>query len=208
MAGRKSTTRLYWEEAYLEGLHSLGKVTHAAASAGITTGPVYRRLKRSDAFRLAHDAALAAFAEKDAATVRNSEARPAANQWRRNFIDKLAETSNVTASASYASISTREVYRLRRDDPDFAAKWRAALFEGYEHLEMEMLAYLRGQQTETRLDTANAIRLLAAHRQTVAEIRAIREDDDEQAVLDSIDELIDRMRGATGPGKKGKRSHD
>jgi hypothetical protein len=84
----------------------------------------------------------------------------------------------------------------RPDSPKFAAQWRDALYEGYEHLEMEVLAYLRGIGGTSKLDTANVIRVLGAHRQTVAEIHAIKDDEDEQAVLDTIDALIDRMRRA------------
>lgn len=188
-----------WEEGYLDALREFGTKSRAAAAVGMTRGAPDGRSKRNAEFRRAEAEALAAFA----ASGREAEglaAQPAPMPQRiRDFLAALAETSNVTASADAARLSPREVYRLRRTDPQFAANWRAALHEGYEHLEMEVLAYLRGKQTETKLDTANAIRLLAAHRQTIAEIRALREDDDEQAVLASIDALIDRMRGAKPP---------
>lgn len=114
--------------------------------------------------------------------------------WRTYFLQALAASSNVAASAASIGASTSRVYKARREEPDFAAAWRAALNEGYEHLEMEVLAYLRGNDPERKLDVANALRLLAAHRQTVAEIRSYDNADNEQAVLDSIDQLIDRMR--------------
>lgn len=192
-----------WEEGYLVALRKLGTKTRAAAAVGMSRGAPDGRSQRNAEFRRAQAEALAAFA----ASGRKAQAlgaKPAPMPQRiRDFLAALAETSNVKASADAAVLSTREVYRLRRTDPQFAADWRAALHEGYEHLEMEVLAYLRGQQTGTKLDTANAIRLLAAHRQTIAEIRALREDDDEQAVLASIDALIDRMRGARPPARPG-----
>lgn len=114
--------------------------------------------------------------------------------WRTYFLQALAATSNVTKSAEAAGVDASRAYKARRESPGFAADWRAALQEGYEHLEMEVLAYLRGTDASRKLDVANAIRLLAAHRRTVAEMRAARDDTDEQAVLDSIDALIDRMR--------------
>lgn len=114
--------------------------------------------------------------------------------WRTYFLQELAATSNVTQSAKKAGASLSRVYKTRREHPDFAAEWRQALCEGYEHLEMEVLAYLRGNDPDRRIDVANAIRLLAAHRKTVAEMRAFDEEEDEQAVLDSIDAMIDRMR--------------
>lgn len=126
-------------------------------------------------------------------------ARPAPSaivrtHWRTHFLQELAVTSNVSASAALAGVSASRAYKARRENPEFAARWRAALHEGYEHLEMEVLAYLRGTQPERKIDVANAIRLLAAHRETVARQRALEEDGDEQAVLDSIDAMIDQMR--------------
>jgi hypothetical protein len=44
------------------------------------------------------------------------------------------------------------------------------------------------------MDVPSALRLLAAHRATVERERALREDDDEQAVLDSIDSFLEDMR--------------
>lgn len=115
--------------------------------------------------------------------------------WRTYFLQKLAETSNVKASAAYAGAATSRAYKARRADGRFAAAWRAALLEGYEHLEMEVLGFLRGAQPDHKFDVANAIRLLTAHRATVAQQRALQGDDeDEQAVFDSIDAMIDEMR--------------
>jgi hypothetical protein len=114
--------------------------------------------------------------------------------WRFAFLQKLAETSNVTESAAYAEISPSRAYKVRREDPDFAACWRAALLEGYEHLELEVLGYLRSADPGRKMDIAGALKLLALHAQTVARERALCEDDDEQAVLDSIDAFIEDMR--------------
>lgn len=114
--------------------------------------------------------------------------------WRTYFLQELAATSNVTRSAKKAGASLTRVYKTRREHSGFAAEWRRALCEGYEHLEMEVLAHLRGNDPERKMDVANAIRLLAAHRKTVTETRAFEEEDDEQAVRDSIDAMIDRMR--------------
>jgi hypothetical protein len=119
---------------------------------------------------------------------------PISRIWRTPFLHKLAETSNVTASALYAEVSQSRAYKVRREDTDFAAKWRAALLEGYEHLELEVLGHLRAADPARKMDVAGALKLLALHAQTVARERALREDDDEQAVLDSIDAFIEEMR--------------
>lgn len=122
------------------------------------------------------------------------EEGPINKHWRTYFLQKLAETSNVTASAAYAGIATSRAYKVRREDSEFATAWRAALYEGYQHLEMEVLGHLRGANPDRKFDVANAIRLLAAHQATIAKQRAQLDDDDEQAVFDSIDAMIDQMR--------------
>ena len=115
--------------------------------------------------------------------------------WRTYFLQKLAETSNVTASAGHAGVATSRAYKTRREDAKFAAAWSAALFEGYQHLEMEVLGYLRAAEPDRKFDVANAVRLLAAHQATIAKERAKPDDEeDEQAVFDSIDAMIDQMR--------------
>ena len=113
---------------------------------------------------------------------------------RGQFLQCLAETSNVTRSAEAAGVTPGQAYKARREDAKFAAQWRDALYEGYDNLEMEVLGYLRDPAPARKMDVAVAMRLLVAHRETVARERALREDDDEQAVLESIDAFIDEMR--------------
>ncbi len=114
--------------------------------------------------------------------------------WRTYFLQKLAETSNVTASANFVGVATSRAYKTRREDAKFAAAWNAALFEGYQHLEMEVLGYLRAPDPDRKFDVANSLRILAAHKATVEKQRADPEEEDEQAVFDSIDAMIDEMR--------------
>lgn len=114
--------------------------------------------------------------------------------WRTYFLAELVETSNVSASAEKAKISTSRAYKVRREDPAFAAQWRAALCEGYENLEMELLGYLRKPDAVHKMDVANAIRLLSHHRECVARERAIADNRSEAEVLESIDAMIDEMR--------------
>lgn len=116
--------------------------------------------------------------------------------WRQAFLTTLAETSNVTAAAEKAGISLSGVYKTRKDDPAFARAWEIALCAGYDSLEMEVLSRLRSGDAESgkKFDNAAAIRLLGLHRANAARARALRENEDEQAVLDSIDAMIDEMR--------------
>lgn len=127
-------------------------------------------------------------------------------KWKRIFMTTLAETSNVTAAASRARVSMGWVYKLRRQDEDFARRWFAALCEGYENLEIELLCRLRSGKTSdeegNRYDNATALRLLTAHRADAARGRALRDETDEQAVLESIDAMIDAMRQRSAANAK------
>lgn len=58
----------------------------------------------------------------------------------RAFLSHLAQTSNVSASAKTAGVTTFPVYDLRRKSPDFCTKWLAALSEGYARLEANLLS--------------------------------------------------------------------
>ncbi len=126
---------------------------------------------------------------------------PINKHWRTYFLQTLAATSNVTASAKAAGVSPSRAYKARREHADFAAAWRAALYEGYEHLEMEVLAVLRGHDPERKLDIANAIRLLAAHRETIAAERARREGQDEAAVFAALDRKLATIRSRLSAGE-------
>lgn len=52
------------------------------------------------------------------------------------FLDALAASCNVTLSAAATGFSKEAIYRRRRADPAFAARWQAALEQGYAALEM------------------------------------------------------------------------
>jgi predicted lipid-binding transport protein (Tim44 family) len=122
----------------------------------------------------------------------------APKNWRIQFLAALAETSNVTASADKAEISPSWVYKTRREDHAFARQWLVALCDGYDRLEMDVLKRLRDGEKrdggETRFDNAAAIRLLSLHKGDVARARALRDNSEEDAVLESIDAMIDAMR--------------
>ena len=52
------------------------------------------------------------------------------------FLDHLAASCNVTLAAGATGFSKFTVYKRRRVDPAFAARWQAALEQGYARLEM------------------------------------------------------------------------
>ena len=129
--------------------------------------------------------------------------QPPFRSWSKTFLSNLAATSNVTASAKAAGIKPHVAYEERRKNADFQRDWFVALCEGYEHLEMETLHRLRtgelkppsGAKKAMRVfDNANALRLMAAHRETVARQRALRDNGNEEDILASLDAKLDRMR--------------
>lgn len=184
-----------WAAPFLRELAMRGKVRDAATAVGVSVGTTYYLRQRNPAFAAAWEQALRpqdAPVGKTAATT--LPAMRTDSGWRVRFLEGLAETSNVRASAALAGIPATTAYKLRRADAGFAARWRKALHEGYDNLEMELLGHLRDPQPGHKMDVASALRLLAAHRETVARERALAEDEDEQAVLDSIDRFIDDMR--------------
>lgn len=204
--GRKP---LAWMPEFLAELRTSGNIRQAARTAKIAQTTAYDARHRHAHFRRAWDEALAAAQDSGglvgelcaATTVPAMAADPlparsksASAHWRNHFFDALAESSSVKAAAAHAGVKLRTVYRLRRDDGEFAARWLAALHEGYDNLEMELLGYLRDAQPKRKMDVAAALRLLAAHRDTVERRRALVEEESEQETLDSIDRFIEEMR--------------
>jgi hypothetical protein len=95
---------------------------------------------------------------------------------RRMFLARLAETSNVAASARFAGVSSSAIYAERRRSAAFRSEWAGALSEGYAKLEADLLAeamqsasaqtsdaMLKSRAQKHRL----ALALLAAHRVSV-----------------------------------------
>ncbi len=118
--------------------------------------------------------------------------------WRTLFLAVLAETSNVSAAARAAGVNPSRAYRVRREEAAFRLSWYAALLEGYDHLEMETLHRLRmgveAGKEDRRYDIANSLRLLMLHRDTVVRERALRGNEDEEAVLAAINKRLATIR--------------
>ena len=126
----------------------------------------------------------------------------AKKNWERIFINALAETSNVKAACELAVVSQSLVYKTRRENAEFARQWYAALAEGYDNLEMELLSRLREGRLEDidadgnkrKFDIGTAFRCLIAHRDTVAREKGRATLDDELATMKSINAKIDEIR--------------
>ncbi|MXP44731.1 hypothetical protein [Allopontixanthobacter sediminis] len=121
--------------------------------------------------------------------------------WREPFLAALAESSNIAGSARAAKVNKSTIYKHRRENADFRSAWFDALCEGYDNLEMSLLYRLRigeleGTKTKARrkFDNATAFRLLAAHRESVSQRKALRDDEGEDAILASINTKLDAMR--------------
>ena len=87
-------------------------------------------------------------------------------------------------------------YKVRREEPEFARQWAEALVGGYQHLEMETLHRLRmgTGKDDNKFDIANALRLLALHRESVAREKARQSEASEEDVLASLDAKIQALR--------------
>lgn len=129
--------------------------------------------------------------------------KPSFATWSKRFLAELAATSNITASANKAEVCTSTVYEARRNRPDFNRAWQQALCEGYDHLEMELLYRLRtgeikraaGAKVGVRtFENAVALRQLAAHKESVARQRAIRDNENAAEVIASINAKLEQMR--------------
>lgn len=131
--------------------------------------------------------------------------------WRAEFLAALAETSNVTKACEAAGVHPSRPYKVKRLEPAFARDWNAALMEGYDALEIDVLHRLRfgeARDGDRKFDNGAALRLLAQHRESVVRERAMRENEDVEAVRASIDsklaalkaQVLARKAAEAGPG--------
>lgn len=126
---------------------------------------------------------------------------------REAFLDHLAGTANVRASAEVAGVTPPSVYHLRRKDEDFAEEWRKALALGYDMLETALLGHILagGGRTilcadDREIDVQEAIRLLGLHRNSLQgkwkggpPLKRARPEDTDAAIMRKLD-AIDRAR--------------
>ena len=140
----QAAEQLAWEDDFFDAVATHGMISRAIRAAGRTTGAVYGRKRTCPEFAHRLDQALRAFNDREVEAGQQPEtANAPKRQWKTTFLNALVETSCVRQSARCANISPREVYAARRKDEQFARDWRAALVEGYQNLELEMLARLR-----------------------------------------------------------------
>ncbi len=134
------------------------------------------------------------------------------------FLDMLAATCNVVRSCRHAAVDHRSAYRRRRQNPGFAAAWRAAILTGYERLEEQLLAQLatphafeeEGIEREPvptgPFDPKLAMDLLRLHRSTVENRKAtprgpvirVSREEAEAALNKKLDALAKRLAEERG----------
>lgn len=221
-----STTAPAWAARFLAALEAGGTMKDALSAAGIAQSTAYRLRKRDADFAARWDGLRPQTLAGKAATARAAAiaaarasaappgwvAHPIAKRLGRarltRFLDALAETSNISAAAAEAGIETGPIYRLRRADATFASAWYAALAEGYDTLEMELLQHLRGGEPAAgaakgrKFDAAIALRCLTSHREAVLREKGRRGLEGEVATIAAINAKIDRLRARRGEGDR------
>jgi hypothetical protein len=164
MARKTSATR---REAFFRALRETGNQTIAAERAKVSRSWVRLHREHDADFKARLDAALKAARERldgvgDASPVRGwgsldgeelvvrgcagrrvQIARARLNQWtpraEARFLEALAATCNVTAACAQVGLSASAAYYHANRWPDFAARWRAAVEEGYFRIEMQLM---------------------------------------------------------------------
>ena len=133
---------------------------------------------------------------------------------RKLFLDHLAQTSNVAASARKAGVPSHRAYALKRKNPDFARDWRAALSEGFARLEAELLAEalrtISGKVSDATLKSRAqkhrlALALLAMHRSAVrGTSKAAAKTDNSAAIAARVEEKLRDMQARVKAGHGAK----
>jgi hypothetical protein len=204
MDDKKEKPEPIWATRFIDALRAGRSVREATSEAGVSHATPYRRRTDNIAFRKAWDACQPV---DNRGKSHSGPRTPRHAAKIARFLEELAITSNVAAAAAVADLPTSKVYALRRTNPDFAKAWYEALAEGYDNLEMELLAHLRsggepraGESTR-KFDTATALRCLTAHRESVARERGRRTLADEAATIASINAKIDALRARAKEGE-------
>lgn len=131
------------------------------------------------------------------------------------FLDSLAASCNVSASAEIAGFSKAAIYHRRRHDPGFALRWQAALEQGYARIELLLVRRaaeaLEGHAPDPEAPLAamtvkEAIMVLQLHRASVKgdgrapgwRARPRPLDDMRQSILTKLEAIEAARRGGEG----------
>lgn len=123
------------------------------------------------------------------------------------FFAHLSEHANIRAAARHAGVCVQTVWRWRRKSAPFNRRWLAALAQGYDQLEMQLLAIARfGEHSESTVTVetdgsrhrisrrdvpAFGFRLLQHHRDRLAAYEAaIAASGREQSLVPGIESML------------------
>ena len=79
------------------------------------------------------------------------------------FLDQLAASCNVTLAAQAAGFSKEAIYQRRRRDAGFAARWQAALEQGYARIEILLVERATQALEGTPPDPDTPIPVMTVH---------------------------------------------
>lgn len=119
----------------------------------------------------------------------------ARRQWEPAFLRSLAAGSSVTAAASAVGISRQEVYRMRREEPEFATDMDDAREEGADTL--EDVAYQRA--TEGGSDLLLIFLLKAKRPEIYREQVRVEGGVSHNHYLPQLDDMLARAYGSSAP---------
>jgi hypothetical protein len=138
------------------------------------------------------------------------------------FFEHLAASCNVTASAAAAGFGHTTVYRHRLLRPEFAARWQAALSQGYARLELALLEAasnsLAGMTFDPdhpipKMSFEQAMDLLRFHQQSVkgerhpgghARVRSL--DEVRASILKKVEAIRNAEREARNEKRRARRA--
>lgn len=93
------------------------------------------------------------------------------------FLDHLASSCNITASAKKAGFTREAVYRRKRKDSAFAERWQAAIAQGYARIESLLIRRAEDSLSGVKIDpdspipamtVSEAMNLLKLHKPSIA----------------------------------------
>jgi len=104
-----------WIPTFLAALAETRQAKRAIKICGMSVTTVYTQRRTNLRFAQAWDAALPPKPARAKVADKPQAERVRSGGWRAPFLEALAETSNITASAIRANVPLRTIYKARRD---------------------------------------------------------------------------------------------
>lgn len=134
----------------------------------------------------------------------------------RKFLEALAATCNVSEAVRQSGVPMTVVYRRRKMDAGFRARWNETLAAAYAQLELVLLerAFNGTEKTFTRADGNQdrmreypnhiALRLLQMHRETVTETEHEMAEEDVNEIRERLVRKLQRMKKRDAEQEQGE----